>query len=120
MSDLDVWIWEEVREGSLKYYEMLFVYIDNILAVFHKAKDVIKEIAAFYREKEGIIKPPDIYLGLDITKVQIQDGCEVWGSSSRDYVKNAVITIKRLFEEDGEGYTLKNTVKASFPSGYKP
>ena len=35
-------------------------------------------------------------------------------------MKNAVITVERLFEEDGKGYTLRNTVKALFPSGYKP
>ena len=54
---------------------MLFVYIDDILAVSHKAKDVIKEITAFYRAKEGSIKPPDIYLGANIMKVQMPDGC---------------------------------------------
>ena len=35
-------------------------------------------------------------------------------------MKNAVITVERLFEEDGEGYTLRNTVKDLFLSGYKP
>ena len=35
-------------------------------------------------------------------------------------MKNTVIKVERLLEEDGEGYTLRNTVKAPFPSGYKP
>ena len=48
------------------------------------------------------------------------DGREVWGSSSRDYVKNAIITVERLFEEDGEGFTFINSVKNTFPKGYKP
>ena len=48
-------------------------------------------------------------------KVQMPDGHEVWGSSPRDYVKNAIIMVKRMFEEDGEGYTLRNTVKSPFP-----
>ena len=96
------------------------MYIDDILAVSHKAADVIKEITAFYRAKEGSIKPPDVYLGVNIMKVKIPDSREVWGSSSREYVNNAVITVERIFEEDGDGYTLRNTVKAPFPSGYKP
>ena len=50
---------------------MLFVYIDDILAVLHKATDDIKEITAFYRAKEGSIKPLDIYLGANIMKVQM-------------------------------------------------
>ena len=57
--------------------------VDNILAVSHKATDIIKEITAFYRAKEGSTKPPDIYLGANIMKVQIPDGHELWGSSSR-------------------------------------
>ena len=86
----------------------------------HKATDVIKEITEFYRAKVRSIKPPDIYLGENIMKVQMPDGREVWGSSSRDYVKNAIITVERMFEEYGESYTLRNTVKAPFPAGYKP
>ena len=48
------------------------------------------------------------------------DGREVWGSSSRDYVKNAIITVEQLFEEDGEGFTFRNSVKNPFPTGYNP
>ena len=85
----------------------------------HKATDDIKEITAFYRSKKGSIKPPDIYLIANIMKLQMPDGSGVWGSSSREYVKNAVIMVEQLFEEDGECYTLRNTVKAPSPSGYK-
>ena len=99
---------------------MLFVYVDNILAVSHKATDVINDIKAFYRAKEGSINTPDIYLGVNILKVQIPEGLEVWGSYSRNYVKNEVIMVEQLFEEDDKGYTLRNTVKALFLSGYKP
>ena len=48
------------------------------------------------------------------------DGHEVWGSSSRDYVKNTITTVERLFVEDGEGFTFRNSVKNPFPTGYKP
>ena len=120
LADTDVWIQVEVREDAFKYYAMLFVYVGDILAVSHKATDVIKGITAFYRAKEGSIKLPDIYLGANRMKVKMLDGREFWGSSLRDFVKNAVITVEGLFEEDGEGYLLDNTVKSPFPSGYKP
>ena len=73
---------------------MLFVYVDYILAVISKAMGVIKEIKAFYRSKEGSIKPLYIYLGANIMKVQMPGGRELWGSFSRDYVKNSVIPVK--------------------------
>ena len=77
---------------------MLFVYVENILAVSHKATDILREITELYRAKEGSIKSPDIYLGANLMKVKMPDGDEVWGLSSRDYVNNAVITFKQLFE----------------------
>ena len=59
-ADPDVWIQAFVNLDGGKYYEMLFVYVDNILALSHKATEVIKDITSFYMAKEGIIKPPDI------------------------------------------------------------
>ena len=119
-ADPYVWIRAAVFLDGGKYYEILFVYVDDILALSHKATEVIIEINIFYKAKEGIIKPPDIYLSANIDKLQMPDGREVWGSSSRDYVKNAIATVKRLFEEDGEGFTFRNSVKNLFPTGYKP
>jgi hypothetical protein len=49
---------------------MLFVHVDDILALSHKAKDAIKEIAAYYKAKEGSIKPPGIYLGANVLKMR--------------------------------------------------
>ena len=89
-------------------------------ALSHKSTEVITEITSFYKEKEGSIKPPDIYPGANIDKIQMLDGREVWGSSSRDYVKNVITTIEQLFEEDGEGFTFRNIFKNLFPTGYKP
>ena len=99
---------------------MLFVYVDDILALSHKATEVITEITSFYKAKEGSTNPPDIYLGANIDKMQMPDGRKVWGSSSRDYAKNAIITVERLFEEDGEGLTFRNSVNNLFPTRYKP
>ena len=67
-ADPDVWIRAAARSDGHKYYEMLFVYVDDILAVSHKAKDVIEEVTAFYKAKEGSIKKPDIYLGANFRR----------------------------------------------------
>ena len=96
-ADPDVWILAAVYLDGGKYYEMLIVYIDDILALSHKATEVITEITSFYKAKEGSIKPPDIYLGANIDKTHILDGRKVWELSSRDYVKNEIITVERLF-----------------------
>ena len=46
-ADPDVWIQATVCLGGGKYYEMLFVYVDYILALSHKATEVITEITSF-------------------------------------------------------------------------
>ena len=68
-----------VRLIGGKYCEMLYVYVDEILALSHKATEVIKEITSFYKAKEGSIKPPDIYFGVNIDKIQITDGSKSMG-----------------------------------------
>jgi Reverse transcriptase (RNA-dependent DNA polymerase) len=119
-ADADVWIRPAVRPDGFKYYEMVLVYVDDILACSHKASEVLGEVAAFYQVKEGSLKKPDLYLGANVGEFQLPDGRMAWYTSPRDYVKNAVKTVENLLEEDGEGYALKNGAKDPFPKGYKP
>ena len=119
-ADPDVWIRPAAREDGHGYYEMLFVYVDDILAISHQARKVVESIGEVYKIKAGSDKEPDIYLGADVEKFQLPDGREVWATSPRSYVKNAVKTVEQLLEEDGQGYALKNNVKNPFPSNYKP
>ena len=120
MADLDVWIRKAVRNDGFEYYEMLFVHVDDIMSLSHCTKEAIEEITQFYKAKDGSIKEPNIYLSVNISKIQLPDGCEVWASSPRKYVKNAVEVVEQLLQEDGEGYVLKSRVKNPFPLGYKP
>jgi hypothetical protein len=69
-ADPDVWIRKAAKDNGHEYYEMLFVYVDDILALSHKATESIAEITQFYKAKDGSIKPPEIYLGANISKMQ--------------------------------------------------
>jgi hypothetical protein len=119
-ADPDVWMRAATRDDEHKYYEMLFVYVDDILALSHQATDAIKEIMAYFKAKEGSIKPPEIYLGANVLTMQLPDGREVWTTSPKSYVKNLILMVEHLLKEDGNGYTLKLNVKNPFPTGYKP
>jgi hypothetical protein len=119
-ADPDVYLREAVRDDGLKYYEMLLVYVDDILVLSHKPKEALERIGEFYNIKKGSLQEPDLYLGANVEKVQMPDGRFVWGTSPRDYVNNAITTVERLFEEDNEGYGLKKNVKNPFPPNYRP
>ena len=119
-ADPDVWIRQAVRPDGHQYYEMLFIYVDDILALSHQAEVCITEITKFFKAKEGSMKPPEIYLGANISQFQLPDGRMVWSTSPRTYIQNAIQVVERLLDEDGEGYVLKTKVKNPFPTGYKP
>ena len=56
----DVWIHKAIRDDGHPYYKMLFVYVDNILALSHQSEMAIMEIMQFFTAKEGSVKPPEI------------------------------------------------------------
>jgi hypothetical protein len=108
-------------EDEYKYYEMLLVYVDNVLAVSHELKVLIDAIGEYYKVKPGSDKEPYIYLGVNVKKVQMLDGREVWATSPHDYIMNAIKTVEGLLGEDREeGYILKNKAKNPFPMNYQP
>ena len=104
-ADPDIWIHVVVTDSGYEYYEMLFVYVDDILSLSHKPREAINEITKFFKPKEGSIKEPKIYLGGDIGKTQLPDGHEVWTTFPRTYIANSIKVVECLFVEDGEGYS---------------
>ena len=52
--DPDMWIRAAVCLNGGKYYEMLFLYVDVILALSHKENYVITDITSFYKAKKEV------------------------------------------------------------------
>jgi hypothetical protein len=50
-ADADVYIHAQVKPDGLEYYEMLLIYVDDILCVSHNPKPVMDEIGKLYTEK---------------------------------------------------------------------
>ena len=119
-ADPDVWIRTAARDDGFQYYEMLFVYVDDILAISHKAREVIAEIEQFYTAKPGSVKEPEIYLGAEVMKHQLQDGRVCWATSPRKYIENALKVVEQMLQDDGEGAELRKKAANPFPSNYKP
>jgi hypothetical protein len=64
-ADSDIWIHSMGCDNGFEYYEMLFIFVDDIFALSHKARHIcVKEITKLYKARDGSVKPPDIYFGL--------------------------------------------------------
>jgi hypothetical protein len=123
LADPDVWIRPQTRPNGTKYYEMVLVYVDDILHLSHQPKVVMEAIGKVYRIKEGSLGPPTRYLGADISKYQMQDGYECWSMSARSYVKNAVKNLEETLEQEGESlsdYASKKQTERPYPVNYRP
>ena len=67
--DPDLYFRASCKLDGTEYYEYLLVYVDDILCISHATDPIMKAFADIYRLKEGLIGPPERYLGADIGKI---------------------------------------------------
>ena len=111
-------------DGQHSYYELLLVYVDDILCISGDPRAIMDVIGSKFEIKNNDISEPTMYLGADVERYQLPNGHSVWSMHSDSYVKGAIETVKRLLAEDNPPRELKgkrNKANAGpLPSGYKP
>ena len=119
-ADPDVWRRKRTRPSGEHYYELICVYVDDILCVDLDPKASLLKLGEIYNIKEGSLKPPDTYLGAQVKKKSLPDGTYAWGMSSTKYCEAAIDTVQQMLKEDGDGFHLKTTQLTPFDTSYKP
>jgi len=119
-ADPDVWIHSAVKPNGEKYYEMLLVYVDDILCVSHEPDCTMSQIKELYRLKDDLVGPPKRYLGANIAKFQLPDGSEAWSASAKDYVMTAIHNVTEMLSQDRIPSKLRNKVDRPLPMSYRP
>jgi hypothetical protein len=120
-ADPDVWRRRFKAKNGLEYWELLLVYVDDVLCVAdtEQAKKTMDAIGQIYDLKDTV-KPPTTYLGAQIERMQLPSGMECWAFSSEKFIKNAINTVEDLLQEDGRNEGLKSKATTPFPNLYKP
>jgi len=116
--DPDVWFRPATKVTGEKYYEYLFVYTDDILAIGVNPKEVLARLNKYFSLKPDSIHPPDDYLGTKIKKTTLPNGQIAWGQSSSHYVNIAVSNLEKWMKP--RGYTFPKKVATPMISSYKP
>ncbi len=119
-ADPDVWLRPATTEGGFDCYEMICVYVDDILCVSKDPMGLIRAIQECYELKGGSIKSPDLYLGATVPNLENKNGVPCWAMSPETYLRNAIIIVESLLHEDGDEKRLRTTAKTPFPSKYRP
>ena len=118
-ADNDVWIRPAQKANGERYYEMILVYTDDILAISTRAEEILNKLDQHFLLKPESIGEPKQYLGASIKKYTFpDDGSECWAMGSEQYVKEAVRNVKTWLEN--RGHTLKTRVASILPSNYAP
>jgi hypothetical protein len=66
LRDKDGWFCSVIKISGVKYYEHVFVYVDDLLAISENPEETMNTLAQFYRLKEGSVGRPMQYLGVQI------------------------------------------------------
>jgi hypothetical protein len=94
-ADPDVWI-----KQMMDPYEMvLLVYVDDILIFSRNPRHVMDNLSKLYEMKPESVREPELYLGANMEKVQLPDGCSEWAMTSRTYVKNAIKVVETYWQK---------------------
>jgi hypothetical protein len=118
-ADPDVWIQPSTIDG-VSYYEMILVYIDDILCISKDTQRIMNHILKIHRLKEGSIKAPDRYLGANIGLWTMEGGRRAWSMSAKSYIKSAVSNLESKMDRMTIANILPSKSYQPFKTGYRP
>ena len=99
--DSDVYIPVQTKPDGTDYYEMLLVYVDDILMLSHDTKPIMDGISAQFRLKKDSLGPLKQYLGETIKIHTDGEGSESWAMSSNEYMRVAVAEVVEDLDKQG-------------------
>jgi hypothetical protein len=117
-ADPDVWIRPQVKPDGFEYYEMVLIYVDDILHLSHNCKPTMDALAKQYQLKEDSLGEPKLYLGANVGKYQLPDGRICWSISGCDYIKNSVKKLKNTLAS--KGLKLRGKAERPMLQDYRP
>ena len=85
-ADGDMYYPKNKMPSGAEYYELLLVYVDDVLAVSHDPGTIMKMIGMRFEIKNDEWDPPKRYLGADVELFQLPDGRFAWSLGSHSYI----------------------------------
>ena len=124
VADPDVWRRESKKEDGTEYYELLLVYVDDILLVSHAPRSTLEAIGEICEIKDGKIDEPETHLGAQVYMHHLPDGTSAWALTCEKCIKNAIATVEMMLDGDARNgaaaHKLKSTAVTPFPTSHKP
>ena len=78
LADPDVYRRQMRKPNGEDYYEILLLYVDDVLCYFQNHQLIMDALALAYDLKDVLVGTPKIYLGAEISKYQVRSGKSHW------------------------------------------
>jgi hypothetical protein len=101
-ADPDVWLRPAVKPDGFKYYEYILCYVDDGLSISADPKKTMQRIQEDFKLKDDKIAEPDVYLGVTIAKMSLDNGEMCWTMSPEQYIKAAVTNVEEDLAKHGK------------------
>ena len=95
-ADPDVYLRPAKKQDGSLYYELVFIYIDDVLVISHRGREILNMLDQHYLLKPDSIGPPKIYLGNEVQTFDIDNDVSkrCWALSSKKYASEAIRNVK--------------------------
>jgi hypothetical protein len=102
LADPDVWLKAAVKPDGFEYYEMVLVYVDDVMVISHVPSNTIDGIKAVFKLKGDTAAPPDMYLGVTLELKKNAGGTKCWTMSPEKYVNASVKNVEETLAKEGK------------------
>jgi hypothetical protein len=101
-TDPDVWLKAATKPDGFVYYEMVLVYVDDVMAIGHNLGKTIEGILSVFKLKGGKAELPDMYLGVSLELKTNSVGTKFWSISPEKYVAASVCNTEEKLAKEGQ------------------
>ena len=117
-SEPDVLIKRVTTDNGTAYYKYMLAYVNYVLHLTNYVQEYMLELNQSYRLKEVFV-PPDIYLGANVDKVQLEDGRTVCSTTCVDYLRGYTKNVDSIIEVNKAALKSSGDRNRPYPSSYK-
>ena len=118
LADPDVWLRAATKPDGFTYYEIVLVYVDDVMVISHIPLSTIEGIQKTFKLKGGKADTPDMYLGVSLEKKTNPQGTVCWSMSPEKYVAASVLNVEEKLAK--EGRALPTNCKTPMLTTYHP
>jgi hypothetical protein len=120
-TDRDLWMKAETwPDHGVLYWAYIFIYVDDIMCVYHDPGTPLAKLDEYFKMKEGSIQVPTFYLDEKLKDTVLPNGVVDWGMVSSKYFQSDIHNEQGYLPALPDDQKLLKNASAPFAGGHNP